>query len=238
MDLVACCGGDGTFNETVTGTLRSGKKIELGYIPCGSTNDFASSLGLSLDIMTAAEKAVSGTKHSIDAGAFGDRFFTYVASFGAFTKASYSTPQNVKNLVGHLAYIFQGGLELTSLKPERTVLEAGGKIYEGDYIFGAVSNSTSLGGVLSIAPQRVDMNDGLFEVMLIKYPNNAAELSRIVQALSEDNLEGSDMIEFFSANEIKILKNPAGNWSLDGEFAEGADGAEIKNIKSAITLVC
>ncbi len=214
-----------------------GANKELGYIPCGSTNDFAASLGLPSDIMAATEAAALGTLHTIDAGSFGKRNFTYVASFGAFTKASYATPQNVKNVIGHLAYILEGGMELAGLHPEFVWLETDEKIYEGSYIFGAVSNSTSLGGVLSLSPALVDMNDGNFEVMLIKNPENAMQLSRILKALTSQKLEECEQIEFFSTKSLKIVRNPTSGWSLDGEFEQGEDGAEIRNLPSAIHLV-
>lgn len=236
FDLIVACGGDGTFNETVAGNLEGAKK-PLGYIPCGSTNDFAASIGLSGDIPTAAQSIANGSEHSFDAGSFGERPFTYVASFGAFTKTSYTTSQSFKNIVGHLAYIVEGGLDLKNLKPEQASFEANGKIYEGNYIFGAVSNSTSLGGVLTISPELVDMNDGKFEAMLIKFPENVSQLNKIIRAVTQRQYSDCEMIEFFSAEKISVIKNPSGGWSLDGEFENGGDGLSIKNLGSAIKLV-
>lgn len=236
FDLIVACGGDGTFNEVVAGNL-CGKNLPLGYIPCGSTNDFAASIGLSGDIPTAAQNIMNGTEHTFDTGSFGERPFTYVASFGAFTRTSYTTSQSFKNIVGHLAYIVEGGLDLKNLRPEYVSIKANGDIYKGNYIFGAVSNSTSVGGVLTIPPDQVNMNDGLFEVMLIKHPENAAQLSKIVQAIASRQYQGCDMIEFFSCEKLCVLKNPSGGWSLDGEFEQGADGVLISNNHSAIKLV-
>lgn len=236
FDLVVACGGDGTFNEVISGNIQ-GANRDIGYIPCGSTNDFAASLGLSSDILTAAEAIGKGSVHTIDAGSFGGRSFTYVASFGAFTKASYSTPQNVKNVIGHLAYVLEGGMELTKLHPEYVSLEADGTIYEGNYIFGAISNSTSLGGVLSISKDLVDMNDGCFEVMLVKNPENATQLSHILKALTTQKLEDCEEIEFFSTQKLLLRKNPVSGWSLDGEFEQGENGTTIENLPSAIRLV-
>lgn len=236
FDLIVACGGDGTFNEVVSGNL-SGANRPLGYIPCGSTNDFAASIGLSSDIPTAAHNIVKGSENVFDAGSFGGRPFTYVASFGAFTRTSYTTSQNFKNIVGHLAYIVEGGLDLKNLKPEFVSFEVNGEIHEGNYIFGAVSNSTSLGGILSISTDIVDMNDGRFEVMLIKHPENAQQLSKIVQAVLSKQYAECEMIEFFSCERLAVLKNPSGGWSLDGEFEEGADGIFIENKNSAIKLI-
>lgn len=236
FDLIVACGGDGTFNEAVAGNL-SGANRPLGYIPCGSTNDFAASIGLSGDIPTAAQNIAKGTEHSFDAGSFGERPFTYVASFGAFTRTSYTTSQSFKNIVGHLAYIVEGGLDLKNLRPEYVSIKANGDVYEGNYIFGAVSNSTSVGGVLTISPELVNMNDGLFEAMLIKHPESVSQLHKIVQAITTRQHADCDMIEFFSCEKLEVLKNPAGGWSLDGEFEQGEDSVIIKNLGSAIKLI-
>ncbi len=236
FDIIVACGGDGTFNEVVSGNLVGAQK-PLGYIPCGSTNDFANSIGLSGDLAAAAEDIAKGEVHSFDAGSFGERPFTYVASFGAFTKASYTTAQSFKNILGHIAYIVEGGLDLKNIHPETVRIEANGVLHEGEYIFGAVSNSTSLGGVLNLSPEVVDMNDGIFEVMLIKSPKSASQLSKIVQALASKQYESCDMLEFFSCSELTVLKNPEGGWSLDGEFEPGCDGTVIRNMNSAIELI-
>ncbi len=236
FDLLVACGGDGTFNEAVAGNMLGAQK-PLGYIPCGSTNDFASSIGLSSDLVAAAQEIATGYEHDFDAGIFGERPFTYVASFGAFTRTSYATAQGFKNIVGHLAYIIEGGLDLKNLHPEGVSFEINGKIYEDEYIFGAVSNSTSLGGILNLSPDLVDMNDGKFEVMLIKTPKNPSQLSKIVQALVSKQFEDCELLEFFSCEELTVLKNPAGGWSLDGEFEQGCDNTVIKNKNSAIKLV-
>lgn len=236
FDIVVACGGDGTFNEVVSGNL-CGKNRPLGYIPCGSTNDFAASIGLSSDIGTAAKAIAGGSVHMIDAGSFGGRGFTYVASFGAFTKASYATSQGAKNVLGHLAYILQGGLEIKNIRPEYVSVTADGVVHEGNYLFGAISNSTSLGGVLSLSPELVDMNDGKFEVILIKTPENAVHLARIVHAITTQQLDECELIDFFPASHITINKNPPGGWSLDGEFEQGKDGVDVENLHSAIKLV-
>ncbi len=236
FDMIVACGGDGTFNEVVSGNLSGAEKV-LGYVPCGSTNDFAASIGLSGDIPTAAQNIVRGTEKTFDAGMFGERPFIYVASFGAFTRTSYTTSQGFKNIIGHLAYVVEGGLDLKNLKPESVSIEADGIKREGNYIFGAISNSTSVGGVLTIPPELVDMNDGLFEVMLIKHPENAGQLNKIIRAITTRQYSDCEMIEFFSCNELTVLKNPSEGWSLDGEFEPGADGTVVKNLRSAIKLV-
>lgn len=235
VSLVVCIGGDGTFNECVDGLLASGKNTPLGYIPAGSTNDFASSLKLSKNVMQAAKDLMEGAPRALDVGSFDGRHFTYVASFGAFTRASYSTPQSAKNAFGHLAYIMEGMKDLSSLKPQHLRFETRDGIYEGDYIFGAVSNSTSVAGILTISPELVDMSDGRFEVLLVKNPTNPVEFSECLAALTTKDYN-SPMITFFSAEEIHITADPSMDWTLDGEWQAGSEKIEIKNLRGAISL--
>lgn len=235
-DLVVCLGGDGTFNEVVSGLLRAGHKVPLGYIPCGSTNDFASSIGLKKTIPAATQAVLEGEAHTYDVGAFGERYFSYVASFGAFTHASYATPQNAKNALGHLAYVLEGLKEISKLRSWHVRFEINGEVFEDDYIFGAVSNSTSVGGVLTLDPQAVDMNDGLLELLLIKMPRNPAELSECILALAEQRYD-SPHITFCSAREITVTAEPTMEWSLDGERGDGVEQVRIRNIQDAIRVI-
>ena len=160
MDIVVCCGGDGTLNETITGLIRAGSTVPVGYIPAGTTNDFASSLKLSGNPMQAAQDIVDGNVIPYDVGRFGDRYFSYVASFGAFTKSSYIVPQNIKNALGHTAYVLGGISELSQIRKEHIRMEIDGEIVEDDFLFGAICNSTSIGGILTLDPKQVDMGDG------------------------------------------------------------------------------
>ncbi len=235
-DLVVCLGGDGTFNEVVSGLLRAGHKVPLGYIPCGSTNDFASSIGLKKTIPAATQAVLEGEAHTYDVGVFGERYFSYVASFGAFTHASYATPQNAKNALGHLAYVLEGLKEISKLRSWHVRFEINGEVFEDDYIFGAVSNSTSVGGVLTLDPQAVDMNDGLLELLLIKMPRNPAELSECILALAEQRYD-SPHITFCSAREITVTAEPTMEWSLDGERGDGVEQVRIRNIQDAIRVI-
>ena len=172
-DTLVCCGGDGTLSATVDRLLKSGEEIKLGYIPAGSTNDFANFLGLPKEPAEAADLIVDGEAKPIDAGRFGERHFIYVASFGAFTQTSYATTQNLKNSLGHLAYIIEGIKELPQLKSYAVRAEtAEGGVYEGEYLFGALSNSTSLGGIIKMSAEKVDPADGLFELALVKKPKS------------------------------------------------------------------
>lgn len=234
-DLVVCCGGDGTFNETVTGILKSGADVPVGYIPAGSTNDFARSLKLPADMLDAARQIVAGTDYPYDVGLFGDRHFTYVASFGAFTRASYSTPQDIKNALGHTAYILEGISELSQLKPTHVRLELDGEEVEGDFLFGAICNSTSVGGILKLDPGQVDMCDGKFEVLLVRTAKDFSELNECIRAVQKQNYN-CKMITFRSAENIRIYTDQAFSWTLDGEKEEGCSPVEVKNLHRAITI--
>ena len=237
MDLVACCGGDGTFNETVNGLLHGEVNIPVGYIPAGSTNDFAASLGLPTNILQAAETVVTGEPSALDVGKFGDRYFSYVASFGAFTRTSYATPQNVKNALGHAAYILGGISELSQLRTEHVKLQLDDEIVEDDFLFGAVSNSTSVGGVLSLDPKQVDLRDGKFEVLLLRSPRELGELSECIRAVqtAEYNCK---MLTFTPASRITIWANAGMPWTLDGEMEPGHEEVTIENIHCGLKVMC
>ena len=183
VDIVVCCGGDGTLNETITGLLRAGASTPLGYIPTGTTNDFAASMGLSHNPVQAARDILEGKPYDYDAGRFGARNFAYVASFGAFTRSSYIVPQNIKNALGHTAYVLGGISELSQIRKEHIRMDIDGEIVEDDFLFGAICNSTSIGGILTLDPDHVDMGDGLFEVMLVRMPHSLAELSECIRSL-------------------------------------------------------
>ena len=237
FDLVVAIGGDGTFNEVAAGILKSGVRVPLGYIPSGSTNDFASSLELSKDVIRNAKNIVNGEIRAIDMGCFNGRTFSYIASFGAFTKASYATPQGIKNLLGHAAYVLAGVKEVANLKPIHMAIEADGKLYEGDYLLGAVSNSTSVAGLLTLKREYVDLSDGMFELLLIKNPKDPLELAELVHYLSTQNFYDTGMITFVNAKEFHIRADKAVSWTLDGEFQEGAEEICIRNLESAIDMV-
>lgn len=237
FDLIVAIGGDGTFNEVVSGVIKSGNKVPIGYIPAGSTNDFASSLELSKNVVEAAKDIVQGEPVPLDIGEFNGRTFSYVASFGAFTKTSYDTPQNIKNALGHLAYILQGISSITSIRAEHMKIEADGVIYEGDYLFGAISNSTSMGGVLRISSELVDMSDGSFEMLLIKMPRDLLDLTEIIQMLMRQEFDLTDKIIFVNSKRFQIEASSDTAWSLDGEYQEGTEKIEIVNRQHAINLM-
>ncbi len=237
VDLVVCCGGDGTFNETVSGMLRGGWDTPIGYIPAGSTNDFAASLGLSNVPVQAAKDIVEGTAVAYDVGRFGDRVFTYIASFGAFTQVSYNTPQNVKNAIGHAAYLLGGITEISQIRNIHMRLELDNGVIEDDFAFGAISNSTSVAGILSLDPNHVDMKDGLFELLLIRCPKTLVELTECIQALQSQKYEGCDLITFCKAKQIRVFAEPGLAWSLDGERAQSGEETGVENIHLGIRIL-
>ena len=236
MDLVVCAGGDGTFNETVNGILRSGADTPIGYIPCGSTNEFASSLKLPANILKAAQLIVDGVPNRYDVGKFGDRYFSYVASFGAFTKASYSTPQNVKNALGHTAYVLEGIQELSQLKTTHDRFELDDRVIEDDFLFGMVTNSTSVGGFKGITGKFVDLSDGVFEVTLIKRPRSLEDLNQIISALTMKDIDAAQMY-CFKTSYLRFECEEAVAWTLDGEREDGHEKVSVENLHHAIALI-
>lgn len=237
IDLVVCCGGDGTFNEAASGVIKCGKKLPLGYIPAGSTNDFAATLHLSSDMLQAARDIACGNATALDVGSFCGRYFTYVASFGIFTKTSYATPQTAKNLLGHAAYMLNSIQELSQLRsyPLRFEL-ADGEVIEDSFIFGAITNSTSVGGVLSLANNGVDLSDGNFELLLIRRPKDLIELSDCVWAIQKQTYDCA-ILKFRKSPRFLISAPQEMPWTLDGEKEDGRAVIEVDCLKHAISLV-
>lgn len=236
MDIVVCCGGDGTFNETVAGVMQCGREVPVGYIPAGSTNDFAASLKLPTEPLEAAQEIVEGEPVAYDAGSFCGRFFSYVASFGAFTRTSYTTPQSIKNALGHTAYVLSGISELSQIRPEHIRMEINGETVEDDFLFGAICNSTSVGGILTLDPKQVDMGDGLFEILLVRAPENLGEIHECIQALQSQKYNCA-MLTFRSAQKVRIFADPEMPWTLDGEKEDGHEMVEVENLHHAIRLM-
>ena len=236
MDLIVCCGGDGTFNETISGMLSVGADVPLGYIPAGSTNDFATSLKLSGNVMQAAQDILEGQPVTYDVGKFGNRYFSYVASFGAFTKASYATPQSIKNALGHTAYLLEGISELSQIKNEHVRLEIDGQVVEDDFLFGAISNSTSVGGILTLSPEVVDLADGQMEILLVRAARSLAEIAECIQAVQTQKYNCA-MITFRSAKKVRVFADPDMPWTLDGEREEGHAQVDVENVHHAIRLM-
>lgn len=230
-DIIVCSGGDGTLNETVSGMMLLKNKPQLGYIPAGSTNDFASSLKISRQMLTAARAVVSGEGYPIDVGCFcEDRYFVYVAGFGAFTEVSYLTPQDKKNLLGHQAYMLESVKSLASIKSYPMTVSWGDNRLDGEFIFGMVTNTISVGGFKGLVNQDVALNDGLFEVLLIRTPRTPLEFSNIVTSLFLKEEQGSDLVYKFKTDKLDIHAREPVDWVLDGEFGGTRTDVQIENL--------
>lgn len=234
-DLVVCCGGDGTLDETVSGLMKGNIHVPLGYIPAGSTNDFAASLQLPKNMRKAAEVAVGGKDFPCDVGLFEDQYFIYVAAFGLFTEVSYQTSQELKNMIGHAAYILEGVKSIGNHPSYRMRVEYEGGCIEDDFIYGMITNSLSVGGIKGMTGDNVALNDGLFEVMLVKTPKNIVERNEIVAALTKLRPE-SDMIYTFKTKELQISPYQVIPWTLDGEFGGDRTQIHLKNLHRALTI--
>lgn len=233
---VVCCGGDGTLNETITGLSMNKNNFVLGYIPCGTLNEWSSGIHIPKNIIKAAEVIANGYSLSIDIGKFDDKFFAYTASFGAFTESSYSASQEIKNVLGQAAYFFEGIKALSNIKPIQLEVETEDKTYSGKYLFGAISNSLSVGGVIKFDEAKIKMNDGLFEVLLIKVPKNLIELQKIIDAILKKDLENNKYMEFFKVSSLKIKSDVPIDWTLDGEHAVSKTLTNVEIIPNRLNI--
>ncbi len=236
--MVVCAGGDGTLNEAVSGVLQLGAKLDsklehkprIGYIPAGSTNDFGTSLNLPKNTLDAAEVIADGVPFSCDAGLFNQRPFVYVAAFGAFTEVSYSTPQQYKNALGHMAYILEGIKSLAEIKTHQLSIVNDGETISGEFIFGMVSNSVSVGGFKMNSKSKIEMNDGLLEVILVRKPRNLQELQGAIAALMRSEFttlteQGTTCLYAFRTAKLQVYSKDVMPWTLDGEY-----GGELQNV--------
>ena len=232
---IVCAGGDGTLNEVVTGLLDEEGMPPLGYVPAGTTNDYSRSLDLPNTLADAAEIAASGVPANVDVGLFNGRPFVYVAAFGLFSDVSYTTSQRMKNVLGHLAYVLSGIPQLAAIPNYHLRVEYDGNTVEGDYFYGMISNTISVGGVLNLSEETVRLNDGKFEGLLIQRPVNLTELNDLVQALTKQIY--TEKVIGFQASHITISSPDAIPWTLDGEFGGDAGEVEISVLREAVTLV-
>ncbi len=235
-DLVVAVGGDGTLNEVVSGLVRLYRPPLLGYLPQGSTNDFAASLRVSGDPAEAAAAIARNVPRQLDVGLWNGRSFIYVASFGAFTRTSYTASQAAKNALGHFAYILEGMKDLSTLRPYRLRLTAGGEVLDGEYLFGAVCNSTSIGGLMKLDPEHVVLDDGLFEMLLIPNPKTAADLQNLVHGLMNQDYDSQSLV-FRHVSSIHVETEEDLPWSLDGEYAPSAPAVDIENRRQGLTML-
>ncbi len=243
FDRVVCCGGDGTLNETVQGLLAlpADKRPVLGYIPAGTTNDFSRTLELPRTLPELAEAAGAGAPRPIDVGEAEGRPFTYVAAFGLFTDVSYSTPQANKNLLGHFAYLLEGMGRLASIPSyHMKVSTPEGKEVEGDFIYGMVGNTVSVGGLVNLPRDKVLLDDGRFEVILIRQPKTAKDWQSILTALTtlELSKDGEGAVVGFSAGEVTFTCDAPVAWTVDGEFGGEQQITTVRNLPRALTIAC
>ena len=235
-DLVVAAGGDGTLNEVISGLMRLDAPPPLGYLPQGTTNDFASCLKISHDPVEAARAIVLDRVRELDVGTWNRRRFVYVASFGAFTRSSYAASQAAKNALGHFAYILEGMKDLNTLRPYHIRLTADGEELEGDYLFGAVCNSTSIGGLMKLDPERVVLDDGKFEMLLVRSPRTAADLQSLVLAVLNQQYDSPGLV-FRHVSALRLETEETLPWSLDGEFAPSEPVVEIRNRQRALRML-
>ena len=235
VDMIVCSGGDGTLDEVVTGIMEAESNVPIGYIPAGSTNDFANSLFMPKNMTKVAEMIMEEELYHCDIGRFNQKTFAYVAAFGLFTDVSYETDQDLKNILGHVAYVLEGMKQLFEVKSYHLKVTSDELTVENDFIYGMISNSRSVGGFKNLTGKNVDMNDGLFEVTLITNPKNPLELQEIMTALltAEDN---TDLIYSFKSAHVVIESEEAVPWTLDGEFGGDQTRVEINNLHEAMNL--
>lgn len=235
VDLVVCSGGDGTLDEVVAGLVETGSKVPVGYIPAGSTNDFAGSLFIPKNMVAAAEMIMEENVYRCDIGKFNKQTFTYIAAFGLFTDVAYETDQDLKNILGHLAYLLEGVKRLFDIQSYHMKVTTEDEIFEDDFMYGMITNSRSVGGFKNLTGKNVDMNDGLFEVTLITTPKNPMDMQEIIAGLMSGK-DNSDLIYTFKTSRIRIQSDEAVAWTLDGEYGGDHKEVGIRNLHRALNL--
>ena len=236
FDRVVCAGGDGTLDEIVTGVMSDGKRIPIGYIPSGSTNDFARSIGLPKSVRRAAAVAAGDRLFRCDLGRFNSRYFVYVAAFGLFTDVTYETDQNLKNIFGYTAYLAEALKRLPSAKSIPLRITYDDKVITDSFIVGLVTNSDSVGGIKGITGPDVKLDDGVFEVMLVREPDNILEYNLIPPAILDRRVRSENVI-CFKCSRLTVQSDEPIPWNFDGEFGGRVDTAEIENIHEAVEFV-
>lgn len=235
-DRIVCSGGDGTLDEVVTGVREAGLSIPVGYIPAGSTNDFARTLGIPSDMVKAAEIAVGEHIFPCDVGQFEDDTFIYIVGFGIFTEISYDTPQELKNVLGHAAYILSAAKSLTSIPNYLMQIEANGEVIQDRFIYGMITNSLSVGGFKGITGKDVELDDGEFEVTLIKSPTNPIELNEIIGYLT-GIIHETKMVYAFKTSHIQIRSRSSVAWTVDGENGGEHWSVDIRNHHRCLNIL-
>jgi YegS/Rv2252/BmrU family lipid kinase len=236
FDRIVCCGGDGTLDEVVTGLREAELDIPLGYIPAGSTNDFASSIGIPGDMVKAAKIAVGKSVGKFDVGQFNEDTFVYIAAFGMFTEISYETPQELKNVLGHMAYILSAAKSLAAIPNYKLHIESNGRVIDDTFIYGMVTNSTSVAGFKGLPGKNVELSDGEFEVTLIKPPMDPIQLGEIVAYLLDDSVP-TKLVTSFKTDHMRVTSKEAIPWTLDGEFGGQHKAVDIQNLCQKVQIL-
>lgn len=237
FDRIVCSGGDGTLHEVAAGLMTRPDRPEVGYIPAGTTNDFAKNLSLPRGMEAAARTAAAGVPRPVDIGRFNDRCFIYVAAFGAFTDVSYNTPQPFKNLFGHLAYVLEGATRLGSIQAYPLRVEHDGGVEEGEFCYGMVSNTISVGGFRGAPAETVKLDDGLFECILVRLPQTPAQLQAVIRALLQMAPDENGLVISLRTSRLNITCPEELPWTLDGEYGGSHETNVVENCRRAITIV-
>ena len=237
-DLVVCSGGDGTLDEVVTGMMKRPmeKRIPIGYIPAGTTNDFARSLEIPRNMPEAAKNIMAGKPFACDIGSFNEDSFVYIASFGIFTEVSYSTKQEIKNVLGHMAYVLEGMKSLYNIRSYKMKVSSDEMEFEGDFLFGMITNSKSVAGFKGLVRGDVQFDDGVYEVTFIKRPKNPLEIQEILAALLLEEIN-TDYMYSFRTKKLIIEAEEMVPWTLDGEFGGEHDKVIIENNQKAVEII-
>ena len=238
FDMIVACGGDGTLNETVTGLMHLNKKPKplLGYIPTGTVNDFATSLHIPKTIPEAVENIISGVPFPVDMGGFNDQYFTYVAAFGAFTEVSYVTPQDQKKMLGHLAYVLQGMQQLGRIESIHTRVTYDGGAFEGELLYGSMSNSTSVAGFVRLPETMVHLGDGESELVLVRDPGNVAAFAELVTSVLSERFDSENLLILQTRSASFHFDRPVA-WTRDGEAGGEYTDIALRNCPRAVRMI-
>ena len=237
-DTLACMGGDGTLSEVVSGMVKLSSPPPLGYFPMGTTNDVARTLNLPAnDALSAAMRMVNGKPHDFDVGLFGDdKYFAYIAAFGAFTDIPYVTPQDQKKWLGHLAYVLQGAQQLNKIEPIHAVIEHDNGVIEADFLYGSMSNSTSVAGIMKLPEQLVCLGDGMSELVLVKNPAKIAALPQMLESVISQRFDNENILVLHTKKAKFSFDTPV-SWTRDGEDGGRLTHIELSNIPRAVQLI-
>lgn len=236
-NIIVCSGGDGTINIIFSLLREKNIKRSIAYIPAGTTNDYASSLGIPNELMLAVNRTIEGKHKELDIGKFDEKFFLYVAGFGIFTNVAYTTSQKIKNLLGHAAYLLKGIQQLSEIKSYHMQVKTDEEAFEGDFILGLITNTTSIGGYKTLILNSAEMDDGKFEVLFVKRPNSISELHEMVLSLSSDKIKEGAGIIYCKTETVDIISDEEVAWTIDGEYGGTRSNVKIVNLRKEIEVI-